>query len=56
MRATASVEGEIVTVALDGTEFTVVGEAAEADGFIWWPVEGEAGSGYIVEDYLTLIQ
>ena len=56
MRSTASVDGEIVTVALDGTEFTVVGEAEEADGFIWWPVEGESGAGYIVEDYLTLIQ
>lgn len=56
MRSTASVDGEVVTVALDGTEFTVVGEAEEADGFIWWPVEGESGTGYIVEDYLTLIQ
>jgi hypothetical protein len=56
MRSTASVDGEVVTVALDGTEFTVVGEAEEADGFVWWPVDGEAGTGYIVEDYLTLIQ
>jgi hypothetical protein len=56
MRSTASVDGEVVTVALDGTEFTVVGEAEEADGFVWWPVEGESGTGYIVEDYLTLIQ
>lgn len=56
MRASASVEGEVVTVVLDGTEFTTTGEAEEADGFFWWPVEGEAGSGYIVADYLILIQ
>lgn len=56
MRATASVDGEIVNVVLDGTELTVIGEPEEADGFLWWPVEGEAGSGYIVEDYLVLIQ
>lgn len=56
MRASASVEGEIVAVVLDGTELTTTGEPEEADGFLWWPVEGESGSGYIVEDYLTLVQ
>lgn len=56
MRSTASVDGEIVTVVLDGTEFTTTGEAEEADGFFWWPVDGEAGTGYIVADYLILIE
>jgi hypothetical protein len=56
MRSIASVDGDIVAVALDGTELTVIGEAEEADGYIWWPVEGEIGSGYIVQDFLTLIQ
>lgn len=56
MRSTASVDGEVVAVVLDGTEFVTTGEAEEADGFVWWPVQGEAGTGYIVEDYLTLVQ
>jgi len=56
MRSFASVDGEIVAVVLDGTELTVIGEAEAADGYVWWPVEGESGSGYIVEDFLTLIQ
>ncbi len=56
MRSAASVDGEIVAVVLDGTELTTTGEPEESDGFLWWPVEGESGSGYIVEDYLTLIQ
>ena len=56
MRSIASVDGEIVAVVLDGTEMTVIGEAEEADGYVWWPVQGESGSGYIVEDFLTLIQ
>ncbi|MEX1158920.1 MAG: SH3 domain-containing protein [Thermomicrobiales bacterium] len=56
MRASPSVDGEIVTVVLDGTEFLTTGEAEEADGFLWWPVEGEAGAGYIVADYLILVQ
>ncbi|HEX5164884.1 MAG TPA: SH3 domain-containing protein [Thermomicrobiales bacterium] len=56
MRATASVDGEIVTVVLDGTEFTTTGPAEEADGYVWWPVTGEAGTGYIVADFLTLVQ
>ncbi len=56
MRDSASVDGGIVAVVLDGTELTVIGEPVEADGFVWWPVEGEVGTGYIVEDYLTLIQ
>jgi len=56
MRDSASVDGGIVAVVLDGTEMTIVGEPVEADGFIWWPVEGEVGSGFIVEDYLALIQ
>jgi hypothetical protein len=56
MRSTASVDGEIVNVVLDGTEFTTTGPSEEADGYVWWPVEGEAGTGYIVADFLTLVQ
>jgi hypothetical protein len=56
MRSTASVDGEIVAVVPDGTELTVIGEAEEADGYVWWPVQGEIGTGYIVQDFLTLIQ
>lgn len=56
MRSTASVNGEIVSVVLDGTECTTTGEPEDADGFVWWPVECDAGSGYIVEDYLVLVQ
>jgi hypothetical protein len=56
MRASPSVDGEVVTVLPDGAELVTTGEAEEADGFLWWPVESEAGSGYVVEDYLVLVE
>jgi len=56
MRSTASVDGEVVTVVLDGTELVTTGEAEESGGFLWWPVEGEVGSGYIVDDFLILAE
>lgn len=56
MRSDADTEAEVVAVLLDGTELTTTGEAVEAGGFIWWPVEGEAGTGYVVADYLQLVE
>lgn len=56
MRSDASTEAEVVAVVLDGAELVTTGEAIEGEGFVWWPVEGDAGAGYIVEDYLTLVE
>jgi hypothetical protein len=56
LRSDASTESEVVTVLLDGTELQTTADPVEAEGYVWWPVEGEAGAGWIVADYLVLVE
>jgi hypothetical protein len=56
MRSDASADADIVAVELDGTQLTTTGESVDADGYTWWPVTGDDGDGYIVADFLELIQ
>ena len=56
VRSLPSTEGEIITVFLDGTVLTVIGESVEAEGFTWWPVSGDGVEGYVVQEYLALIE
>jgi hypothetical protein len=56
LRAEATTSSEVVAVLIDGTQLTVNGEAVQSEGLVWWPVEGEAGSGWIAADYLALVQ
>jgi hypothetical protein len=37
----------------NGTELTVVEGPVPAEGFMWWKVEGQAGSGWGVADFLA---
>ena len=55
LRASASASAEIVATLLDGTQLVTTGEPIQAEGYVWWPVQGDAGSGYIVADYLALV-
>jgi hypothetical protein len=56
MRSEPTTDGEVVDVLLDGTELEVIGESQESQGFVWWNVSGEAGTGWIVADYLVLVE
>lgn len=53
LRASPSVEGEILTLLESGDEVRVSGLATNADGELWWPVEvvedGESYDGYVWE-------
>jgi hypothetical protein len=57
LRADASADADVIAVELDGTVLTTTGEAVtDADGNTWWPVSGDDGEGFIVADYLELVQ
>lgn len=51
-RSEPSTDAEIVDILLDGTELTVVDGPLDAEGYTWWQVEGAAGTGWLVQDYL----
>jgi hypothetical protein len=54
VRESASTEGEVAGSLPDGTALTVTGESQEADGFTWWPVEGEGVTGFVAADFIEL--
>lgn len=56
VRSQPSTDSDIISVFLDGTILTVIGVAIEAEGFIWWPVSGDGVDGYVVQEYLSLIE
>jgi hypothetical protein len=56
MRSDASASADVVAVEADGTQLEVTGDSVEADGYVWWPVSGDDGAGFIVADYLQLAQ
>lgn len=57
VRAEASTSSEVLTVFLDGTQVQVIGGPFEGESFIWWQVTGnEVASGWIVEDYLVVVE
>lgn len=51
-RAEPSTDSDILDVLLDGTELTVIDGPLDAEGYTWWQVEGTAGTGWLVQDYL----
>lgn len=56
VRSQPSTEADIITVFLDGTQLTVIGVPVEAEGFVWWPVSGDGVEGYVVQEYLDLVE
>lgn len=56
LRSSPSTSGELVMTLEEGTELTITGESVTADGYTWWPVEGDGVEGYVVEDFLELAQ
>lgn len=57
VRTQPTTDSEIISVFLDGTVLTVIGEATGGEGFTWWPVVSTDGiEGYVVQEYLSLIE
>jgi hypothetical protein len=56
LRSLPTTESEVVTVLLDGVELVVIDGPEDAQGFTWWGVEGETGTGWVVGDYLEVIE
>lgn len=56
VRESASTGAEVVGSIPDGTAITVTGESQQADGFTWWPIEGEGISGFVAADFVELSQ
>jgi sortase (surface protein transpeptidase) len=53
VRSEATTSGEVVTALAAGETVTITGDATEADGYTWWPIETSDGStGWIVADFL----
>lgn len=56
LRSLATTDSDVIDVLLDGYQMEVVGGPEDSQGFIWWNVSGESGSGWVVADYLELIE
>jgi sortase (surface protein transpeptidase) len=53
VRSEASTSADVVTALASGETVTITGDAQEADGYTWWPIETADGStGWIVADFL----
>ncbi len=55
VRDAASTDGDIIEAFPADTEFVITGAPEEADGFVWYPVQGvddEDVTGWIVEEFL----
>ena len=53
LRDEAGLGGGVVDVLPSGTTATVVGGPENVDGYDWYQVETDAGSGWVAGDYLT---
>jgi Bacterial SH3 domain len=50
---------EVVFQVFIGDQMRITGEAEEADGFVWWPVElvdDPSVTGYIADDFIDLVE
>ena len=56
LRADSSTESAVVDVLLDGTQLTVIGGPFEDGTYTWWNVQNDAVSGWLVADFLEVIQ
>lgn len=58
LRAEASPTAEIVATLASGTELAITGDAQEADGYVWYPVEvtGTGEAGFVARDFIQLAE
>ena len=54
IRDAPTTAGAIVTSQDDGTPLTITGASKDADGFTWWPVQGDGFTGWIAGALIEL--
>lgn len=54
IRATPTTAGELVTAQDDGTPLTITGASQDADGYTWWPVQGDGFAGWVAGSLIAL--
>jgi len=54
LRSQPSTTAAIVRVVASGTTLRVTGASRDAEGYVWWPVQGDGVAGWLVADVLTL--
>lgn len=54
IRANPTTAGELVTAQDDGTPLTITGPSQDADGYTWWPVQGDGFAGWIAGSLIAL--
>jgi hypothetical protein len=47
IRQNPTVNAAVVTAKDDGTIMTITGASQDADGFTWWPVQGDGFTGWV---------
>jgi len=52
LRSAASTAGSVIVVLLAGTTGSVIGGPTSANGFTWWNIQTNQGTGWAVEDWL----
>ena len=53
LRTAAGLTSEIVTELANDTTATITADPVEADGYTWYPVATNAGSGWVAGEYLA---
>ena len=54
IRQSPTTTAPIVTSQDDGTPLTITGASQDADGFTWWPVQGDGFSGWVAGALIDL--
>ncbi len=54
IREEPTTTGKIVTSQDDGVALTITGPSRDADGYIWWPVQGDGFSGWVAGALIAL--
>jgi uncharacterized protein YgiM (DUF1202 family) len=53
LRAGAGLEAAVLTVILEGTTGLVIDEASFDDGYVWIPIDTDAGDGWVARDFIV---
>jgi len=54
IRATPTTAGALVTAQDDGTPLTITGASQDANGYTWWPVQGDGFAGWVAGSLIAL--
>ena len=54
IRANPTTAGALVIAQDDGTPLTITGASQDADGYTWWPVQGDGFAGWIAGSLIAL--